>query len=407
MDELTVTQEINPYFNNEPQTFRVFADMHDGTFAVPRYWGIEHFGKPKTIFGHTQKTQNLTFQGELRSSTQQEAVDASLHQLSNHGGGVLSLCTGAGKTVLALYIACSLKLKTLIVVHKTFLLDQWEERIRTFVPLARVGRVQQKIEDVEDCDIVVGMLQSIAMRDYDDTTFDDFGLIIFDEIHVVPAPVFSRVLLRLSAPHMLGLSATPVRRDGLSYVIHWFIGPTFYERSLTGKNDVTVRVVPFKPGRVLPQNMVAATTILCSMEIRNTVIVERIVELADEGRKIMLLSDRRAHCETIQRMLTVANTDSALYLGGMKGFELKMSEQKNVLLGTYSMAQTGLDIPTLDTLVLATSRSDVVQACGRILHGKTKFDPVIIDVVDQWFIGIAQHRKRKTYYDKAGFVIQI
>ena len=82
------------------------------------------------------------------------------------------------------------------------------------------------------------MLWSIAMREYDEYLYHDFGLVIFDEVHVVPAPVFPRALLRLCAPYMLGLSATPVRKDGLSSVIHWFIGPTFFEHSLTGKKLV-------------------------------------------------------------------------------------------------------------------------------------------------------------------------
>lgn len=318
---------------------------------------------------------------------------------------VLGDFTVTHNTVLALYIACCLKIKTLVVVHKSFLLDQWEERIKTFVPLARIGRVQQNVEDVDGRDIVVGMLQSIAMREYDDETFRDFGLVIFDEVHVVPAPVFSRALLRLSAPYMLGLSATPVRRDGLSYVIHWFIGPLFYEHSLTGKDDVTVRVCSFQLGRTLPMNMVAAATILCAMEPRNTLIVKMICELTSIGHKVLLLSDRRAHCTTLKTMLKNASIEGALYLGGMKGFELKESEKRAVLLGTYSLAKEGLDIPSLDAVVLATPRSDVVQACGRILHGKTANSPVIIDIVDQWIIGRAQFNKRKVYYDKAGFTV--
>ena len=405
IDALTITQEPSPYFNKKPITFTIFVDKEDGIVAVPRYWGIEHFGKPRTLFGHTQRSRRLTFKGELRSVVQQQAVAASMKQLACDGSGVLSLCTGAGKTVLALYIACRLQLKTLVVVHKTFLLDQWEERIKTFVPFARIGRIQQKIEDVDDCDIVVGMLQSIAMREYDDDTFRDFGLVIFDEVHVVPAPVFSRALLRLSAPHMLGLSATPVRIDGLSYVIHWFIGPTFFEYSLTGKEDVVVRAVEFIPGRILPSIITAATSILCDMEPRNSVIVEHIIDLVGEGRKILFLSDRRAHCEAMKRMLGHIGIESALYLGGMKRFELKKSEDCMVLLGTYGLAKEGLDIPTLDTLILATPRSDVVQACGRILHGKTQFHPVIVDIVDRWFIGTSQFRKRKAYYEKSGFTI--
>ncbi len=404
-DELTVTQEVSQYLNNEAQTFEVFVDRHDGTISVPRYWGFETFGRPAQLFGHTQTSRRLTFKGELRSEIQHNAASASLAQLRNHGGGVLSMHTGSGKTVLALYIACCLKIKTLVVVHKSFLLDQWEERIKTFVPLARIGRVQQNVEDVDGCDIVVGMLQSIAMREYDDETFRDFGLVIFDEVHVVPAPVLSRALLRLSAPYMLGLSATPVRRDGLSYVIHWFIGPLFYEHLLTGKDDVTVKVCSFQLGRTLPMNMVAAATILCAMEPRNTLIVKMICELTSIGHKVLLLSDRRAHCTTLKTMLNHADVEGALYLGGMKGFELKESEKRAVLLGTYSLAKEGLDIPSLDAIVLATPRSDVVQACGRILHGKTANSPVIIDIVDQWIIGRAQFNKRKVYYDKAGFTL--
>ena len=85
-----------------------------------------------------------------------------------------------------------------------------------------------------------------------------------------------------------------------------------------------------------------------------------------------------------------------LYLGGMKEHELKQSKTKDILLATYSMAKEGLDIPGLDALVLATPRSDVVQACGRILHGKSK-NPTIVDIGDQWPIGKAQFNKKKMH----------
>ena len=309
-------------------------------------------------------------------------------------------------TVVSLYIACSIGMKTLVVVHKQFLLDQWEERIKKFVPSARVGRLQRNIEDVDDCDIVVGMLQSIAMREYDDYVYSDFGLVIFDEVHVVPAPVFSRALLRLCAPYMLGLSATPVRKDGLSKVIHWFIGPLFFQHCLSGKAEVTVRTVNFDLHRRLPLNMAAATTILCNMSDRNALIVDEIIKLASSGHKVILLSDRRAHCDTIKHMLTDWKIESALYIGGMSSYELMQSVKRQVLLATFSMAKEGLDIPSLDALVLACPRSDVVQACGRILHGKTRMPPVIIDIVDQWFVGKAQYNKRHVYYKEAGFTVQ-
>ena len=77
IDALTITQEPSKYFNKKPITFTIFVDKEDGIVAVPRYWGIEHFGKPRTLFGHTQRSRRLTFKGELRSVVQQQAVAAS------------------------------------------------------------------------------------------------------------------------------------------------------------------------------------------------------------------------------------------------------------------------------------------------------------------------------------------
>ncbi len=402
--ELTVTPKPNPMFNPKPESFTVYDDRFDGTVSVPRYWGEEHFGESGRMFGHVEAAEGLVFNGELRSEVQRQAVNASLEQLEKHGGGVLSLPTGVGKTVIALHIACRLRLKTLVVVHKTFLMDQWEERIRKFIPGARIGRLQQNVEEVEECNIVVGMLQSLAMREYDDETFDDFGLIIFDEVHVVPAPVLSRALLKLCAPKMLGLSATPVRKDGLSFVIHWFIGPTFFQRFLSDQAHVTVDILKYRPSRALPFNMAAATSLICNMQDRNRSIVNKIADLVELGHKVLLLSDRRAHCESLLVMLRESGIDGALYMGGMKRAELELSERSQVMLGTFSLAKEGLDIPSLDALILASPRSDVVQACGRILHGKTALEPIIVDVVDQWSVGLAQFRKRCVYYDSAGFV---
>jgi superfamily II DNA or RNA helicase len=126
---------------------------------------------------NVEKAPRLVFDGVLRSSVQEEAVEKATAQLRSHGGGILSSKTGFGKTVISLNVACAMGLKTMVVVHKQFLADQWEDRIRKFVPLSRVGRLQQDVEDVDDCDIVVGMLQSIAMRDYDEDLFQGFGTV--------------------------------------------------------------------------------------------------------------------------------------------------------------------------------------------------------------------------------------
>ena len=111
-------------------------------------------------------------------------------------GGIISVPCGWGKTIMALYILSQLKRKTLIIVHKEFLMRQWVERISEFLPDARIGRIQQKKVDIHQKDIVIGMLQSISMKDYEIEIFDDFGFCIVDECHHI-AQVFSRALPKI------------------------------------------------------------------------------------------------------------------------------------------------------------------------------------------------------------------
>ena len=120
-------------------------------------------------------------------------------------------------TTMSLYIACQLQVKTLVLVHKTFLQDQWIERCAQFTN-AKIGIIRQKKVDVKGKDIVIGMLQSVSMINYDPVIFEDFGLIICDECHHFGSRVFSQALSKLSPKYTLGLSATPIRADGLTKV---------------------------------------------------------------------------------------------------------------------------------------------------------------------------------------------
>jgi superfamily II DNA or RNA helicase len=406
IDELTVTPKV--FDPSEPERpFCVYEELDDGSIAVPRHWARDKFGHEDRFIGRVNCASGLVFKGNLKLGLQERVSMKCTEQLRDRGGGILCLPTGTGKTVIALHVACQLSVKTLVVVHKQFLVDQWTERIARFVPSAKVGRIQQKTADVHGCDIVIGMLQSIAMHHYGPDTFEGFGLVVFDEVHVVPAPVFSRALFKVCSPCMLGMSATPERKDGLSHVIGWFLGPLFVDCRLSGRTDVGVFAVPvmcdlgFVRGR---SAMAGALTRLYNNAERNSRILQIVHDLAAAKRRVIVLSDRRSHCTELRDRLAIEGVSCALYIGGMKAEELKESEGKDVLLATYSMAKEGLDIPALDSLVLACPRSDVVQACGRILHGKSR-KPVIVDIVDQWVIGKAQYAQRKAYYDRSGFTI--
>lgn len=185
--ELNVKPKIDDSYGVNPESFTVYKE-DDDNIIIPKYYGIKKFGKPVETYDLTNSKVDFEFSGKLRG-TQVDVAKAVLEKLQSKGGGLLQLHTGYGKTTMAIYIASVLKLKTLVVVHKTFLQDQWYDRIKQFTN-ASIGMIRQKKVDVEGKDIVIGMLQSISMIDYDPEIFKDFQLVICDEC----LPTYTKVM---------------------------------------------------------------------------------------------------------------------------------------------------------------------------------------------------------------------
>jgi len=172
----------------ETKSFPAYQESEKKIY-VPRYWGINMFGFPKTIKISYGTTINLKFNGVLRDYQQKvldeylKAIDFTREEKNNKGNGsaLIELWTGAGKTVLGLKIIEVLCKKTIIFVHKSFLKDQWIERITQYLPNAKIGLIQGPIIDIENKDIVLAMIQSVSMKSYPDTLFDSFGLSVYDE----------------------------------------------------------------------------------------------------------------------------------------------------------------------------------------------------------------------------------
>ena len=176
--ELTMKPYI-PKSPIQPTPFTIYLESPLKLY-VPRYFGIETYGSPDRNLIQPGNTISLAFAGELRPY-QDAIVDKYIKHVGGCGGGLLDVDPGKGKTVMALNIVAKLKKCALVIVHKSFLLNQWIERIEQFLPGARVGRIQGQILDIEDKDIVIGMLQSLSMKEYPKTTFNKFGLAIYDE----------------------------------------------------------------------------------------------------------------------------------------------------------------------------------------------------------------------------------
>ncbi len=550
--KLVVTPEKNTDYGGDVESFAVYKE-NNNNLAIPRYFGLRELGPAKDLINIKDAKVDFEFQGTLRG-TQVEVAKVALKKIKSIGGGILQLHTGYGKTVLALYLASMLKVKVLILVHKTFLMDQWYDRIKKFTN-ANIGIIRQKKTDVEGKDIVIGMLQSVSMIDYDPEIFKGYGLLLVDECfpgytkivtndgicsigelyklwkdgkelpliksynekenkfefkkmthswekntdklvqikindktiectpnhrfltmagykdaalltetdilmgnngnkynissveeiyvnndnckvydievednhnfilfnddiqpivhncHHIGSKVFSRALLKVSPKYTIGLSATPIRNDGMTKVIRWFLGDIMVKVERIGDNAVYVKSFEYNcddplfvekkrwvKGKVSPDT-VKMTSNLCKIKSRNIFITNIVDALRKKDeRKILVLSGRLDHLEILKGMLdekiqqdiksgTCEEDEykTAYYIGGMKDYELDDAATADVLFGTYAMAEEGLDIDGLNTLVLASPKKDVIQAIGRIMRKPIQegdINPLIIDIRD-------------------------
>jgi superfamily II DNA or RNA helicase len=133
--------------------------------------------------------------------------------------------------------------------------------------------------------------------------------------------------------------------------------------------------------------------------------MEIVEEALIESRKILILTERRQHCEYLSKLLNSKGIDSGIYLGGMKQLVRNESVTKSVIIGTYQASGEGFDVPELDTLILASPKSDVEQAVGRILRQKNKNEPIVFDIVDSFSIFKGQYYKRRKFYKSNDFQI--
>ena len=402
------------------QRYPVFKETEEYLY-VPKHYGIETFGPPKESTRDVSQTPSnfWEFTGSMRP-VQVEVVNSFLTPKPRDG--IISLQTGGGKTVCGLYIASQLKVPTIVLVHNTFLRDQWLERIEAFLPKARIGSVQGDKIDIENKDIVVAMLQSVSMKEYPASTFNRFGLVIVDECHHIASEAFSQAIPKLTCKHMLGLSATPDRKDRLMHVINWCLGPLLYKSDTSDKVDekVKVEVYEFEPTDSSYNDViynhagVMFTSLMVNKVVeyapRNKMIVELLTDLYHEkDREILVLSDRVDHTKTLFEMLPADVQETACVLG--RNIKSTQREEwyktKRFMIATYAMCKEGFDLSKLNTLVMATPRPDVDQIVGRILRvDKTsrRIDPLIIDIVDPAFR--RQFQERLSLYNKRNYKVE-
>jgi superfamily II DNA or RNA helicase len=265
------------------------------------------------------------------------------------------------------------------------------------------------------------MLQTLYDRDFPENSFDDFGLTIIDETHRIGSCQFSKALLRIQTPYMLGVTATLDRKDGLTKVLHMFIGPLVYSKvgeKSEDSNLVLVRGMTFVSNdpefnsvavdfRGNPQFSTMISK-LCNHGPRTRFIINMLADLVienPEAQMLILGHNRSLLKDVFDAIEGKGFAEPGMYVGGIKQHLLDISSQKQIVVATFSMAAEALDIPNLSILVMITPKSDIIQSVGRIFRSKHD-RKIIVDIVDKHDLFQNQWNKRRIYYKKSGYRIQ-
>lgn len=405
--------------NQEVEPIILFSENKEKIY-IPRYYGGLKYGLPvKSKIQDCLKVE-LNFPLKLRPQ-QTHIVDCYLKNIDEEigGGGVICAGCGVGKTVIGLYIAGHFKVKTLVIVHKEFLMNQWIDRINQFLPNSRIGTIQGEKADIEEKDIVIGMLQSVSMHKYPPYVFEQFGFVIYDECHHLGARVFSKALRKTTFKYTLGLSATPNRKDGLTRVFLWYLGDIVYKQGKNEDSDVDVCIYYYnnsdtkysKEVRNFKKQIMNPIIIsnIAQCKKRNDFILSILPKLIEEGRYLLILTERISQVTYLfdsieeKKIATVGK-----YIGKLKQEVLDESLKCRIIVGTYNMIEEGFDCKSLDTLIMATPKVDIEQAVGRILRKQKEertIKPLVIDLYDQFANCVNKGKRRITFYRKQKYNI--
>lgn len=425
IEKLTMTNpayddavKMGRWTGNLPKTLEFYREEMDG-LTIPRgcldliRTLAKTHGEEITVadFRRTLPEVEFTFTGKLRDF-QAKAVEAILHD----DFGTLNAPTGSGKTIMALAIIEARRQPTLIVVHNKELLKQWIDRIVTFTGIRRadIGQIGDGKKTIKP--ITVGIVNSVypiaapVLKQH-------FGQVIVDECHRCPSRTFSEAVSAFDCRFMLGLSATPFRRDGLTKLISWHLGPCRHSidrAALQNSGDIVPADVIIKSTRF--RSFADASTEYAKMlseltedRDRNIQICADVIKEAGNGGGVCLvLTDRKEHAETLATIIKDCGVHADQLTGDLSGKDRQAVVDRlnagavKVLIATGQLIGEGFDCRGLNTLFMATPISfhgRLIQYLGRVLRpAPGKIKAKVYDYVDPCGVLQAAAQKRRTVY---------
>ena len=381
------------------------------------------------------KPIGVTFKGKERD----EQLDA-INALMPYSNGVLSATTAFGKTVTAAVLIARRKTNTLILVHSKALLMQWHERLsefldidfteeeiskkrgrkKAFSPVGCLDSTSNTLHGVID----IALMQSCFENDEVKPFVKGYGMVIVDECHHVSSITFENVLKHVTAHYVYGLTATPIRKDGLQPIIFMQCGPIRFfadAKAQIQKQSFQRYLVPrftsYRPVTDDKQSFTALSQSLAESEIRNNLIIEDVLNVVAAGRTPIILTARTSHVELLAEMLKqhVANIIQLTGEGTAKNKRETLQKLQDipkdaplVIVATGKYVGEGFDYPRLDTLFLALPiswKGLVAQYAGRLhRENEGKKDVRIYDYIDiHEPVCENMYRKRLKGYSAIGY----
>ncbi len=359
------------------------------------------------------KKIDCSFQGKLFPKQVQ-----AFNELIKHEMSVLCASTGFGKTVLATKIICERKVNTLILVHRTELLNQWKEKLKIFTAGCEIGTLGATKSN-QTLQIDIAMIQTL--KNVSAQNIDQYGQIIIDECHHIAAFTFENILKKSKAKYILGMSATPNRKDGHHPIVFMQCGQIKYRSTTKLSFDSMIAYKIETGSNAVDGNITLAKqlSILSEDFNRNNKICNDIAQALDKGRKPLLLTERVSHLKILEEKLSPICDKIIVLKGNMKTKAKETtknklaslsSNDKFIIIATGKYIGEGFDLPILDTLFLALPiswKGTLNQYIGRIVRtyeNKTSIE--VYDYVDGNIERLSKmYNKRKKAYKSLGFSI--
>ncbi len=417
-EDLTRVSKAYQTSNLEIQTFYVESEKF---LLIPRYFPLNKFVPGIQLKNYKHQGEDIEIEHNIkpRSETQQIAMD----YMKNTEKGILQLAPGVGKTIISIYAIAEKKKKTMILVHRDSLADQWSERFSQFTNCEQqnISRLTSTtFEDDLQKPIIIGLVQtflSLLRRNREKFLIAlnnaNVGVFIGDEVHTtVGAPTFSECSIHIPAKCTFGLSATPYRYDGNGDIIEYHLGSIFEDADTDGTMDakVTVLLLDYQIDTHHRYKYIHWGGKFQRARYLNLMRKSRPYREAMRGL-ISRLSEDRHILSMVERVKLIddhynetIHSSKSKFCGTAKADTL----EKKVTFTTPGKCRDGIDAPWKDTVIMSSPIRNIEQMVGRVLRtSPEKKTPIVIDMIDYGCSEISgTYYGRRTFYNKKGWPIR-